>query len=229
LAGLLLTGCGGSQPTTRAPDTPPTPISVTKEHPGGDASNPEKAAIERLLREPWGFRRDRWGTLRIPLADWRHWRRVKIFGQPTRATFRYGDEHYALDTVWYQKTEGANDPEACLERFMAYAVPLAESYAVKIGESSLLRVTQQVRDETRPMVVKLIDGRIDAVVATDDYVGAIAVYQSWPGTCLVQGFAVLSTNHRDIALKVRDRWVAEAAPQLLWDAKVQAAPEPKAR
>src|SRR5262245_56181587 len=86
----LLVACGGAQPNGKPLDAPPTPRSVTRANPGGDAADPERAALERLMREPWGYRKDRWSTLRIPLADWKHWRRVKIFGHPTRATFRYG-------------------------------------------------------------------------------------------------------------------------------------------
>jgi hypothetical protein len=40
---------------------------------------------------------------------------------------------------------------------------------------------------------------------------------------------VVSTNHRDLALKVRDRWVREAAPGMQWEKRIKEKPEPEAR
>src|SRR6185436_17044456 len=93
----------------RPPGAPPTPSTVTSSHPGGDAADAEAAALERLVTEGWGTHRDRWKTLKVPLADRKHWKRVRLWGQPTRATYRYGDEHYAVTTIWYQPIEGKND------------------------------------------------------------------------------------------------------------------------
>ena len=75
------------------------------------------------------------------------------------------------------------------------------------------------------MIVELLDGRLDSILGRDDYVGAVAAYQSFPGTCLVEGFAVVATNHRELAVKVRDRWVAEGAAKLGWNSFVKEAPE----
>ena len=60
------------------------------------------------------------------------------------------------------------------------------------------------------------------------YVG-IAVYDSWPGTCLVQAIAVKSTHHADVARRVRDRWLTEGAPGLRWEKALTAAPTTEAR
>jgi hypothetical protein len=79
------------------------------------------------------------------------------------------------------------------------------------------------------MVVKLYEGSIDSVLASDEYVGGLAAYESWPGTCLVQGFAVVATHHKDLAIKVRDRWVEDAASRLVWRAEVHDAPTFDAR
>jgi hypothetical protein len=228
LLALAVAGCGGAPPS-RPPGLPPTPESVTRANPGGDAADPLRAALERLAEEPWGHRRDRFNTLKVPLADWKQWRRVRIWNHPTRATYRYGDDHYAVATVLYTEIAGRDDPDACLAAFWEKNLPLADAYGVRLGETQLLRTTQDVDGETRPMLVKLVDGSIEAVFASDDYVGAVAVYQSWPGTCLVHAFAVKSGDHRDIALKVRERWVSEGAPRLRWLKQVTDAPETKAR
>src|SRR4051812_4145934 len=143
----LLGGCGTTAPT-RPPGVSPTPVTVTKSNPGGDAADPELAALERLAAEPWGSRRDHWNTLKVPLLDWKNWRRVTFWGHPLRAAYRYGDEHYAITTVWYSAVEGPNDPDACLARFLEYAVPIARSFHVKLGEPLLTRGKQRIRGES---------------------------------------------------------------------------------
>ncbi|MCC6558075.1 MAG: hypothetical protein IT372_34440 [Polyangiaceae bacterium] len=227
-ASLAAAACGGASPS-QPPGKPPTPRSVTRANPGGDAADPEQAALQRLLDEPWGRRRDRFGTLSVPLADWKKWRRVRIWTQPTRATYRYGDNHYAVATVLYTPIKGRNDPDTCLADFWQKAAPQADAYGVRLGDAQLLRTIQDVDGETRPLVLKILDGSVDSVLASDDYVGAVAVYQSWPETCLVHAFAVKSTEHRDLALKIRDRWIKEGAPKLRWLPKVTAAPPTTAR
>lgn len=221
-------GCG-SAPPARPPGQPPTPETVTRDNPGGDAADPHLAALERLVKEPWGNRKDRFNTLRVPLVDWKKWRRVRIWSHPTRATYRYGDDHYAVATIVYERTTGRDDPDSCLDEFWKKNLPLADAYGVRIGDTQLLRTTQDVDGELRPLVVKLVDGSIESVFASDDYVGAVAVYQSWPGTCLIHALAIKAGEHRAIALKARDRWVNEGAPNVRWLKQVTEAPEPKAR
>lgn len=230
---LLALACCNNTPVPEVapqpppPEKPPTPASVTKNNPGGDATDPLKAALKRLLDEPFEAKRsDRWGTLRVPLADWKNWRRIKISGHPTRATFQYGDDHIAMLTLRYSPIEGPNDPERCLAEFVKYATPIADGYGIRLGQSKLVSLSQPFRGETRPVLVRLQEGGIDSIFVSDDYVGYVAAYQSWPGTCLVQGFAVVSTDHPDLATKVRDRWVTEAAAKLTWTRKVKQAPDP---
>ncbi len=219
VAAAALLGCEGALPK-QPPGVPPTPKSITRANPGGDAADPELAALERLVSEPWGVRKDRWQSLRVPVADWKNWRRVKLTGYPMRASFRYGDDHYAVGTVWYTPSEGPDDPQSCLDKFMRFAKPIAKLYEVKMGPATSFAATQVVSGDERPMVIQLVDGSIDSLLASDDYVGAIAAYQSWPGTCLIHAFAVVATEHREVATKIRDRWVAEGAPALTWEKKI---------
>jgi hypothetical protein len=228
-ASSLLAGACNSAVPSLPPGVPPTPASVTRKNPGGDAADPEQAALERLLNEPWGRHTDRYNTLQVPLADWKNWRRVRIWSHPTRATYRYGDNHFAIATVVYTKTSGPSDPDSCLEEFWAKNAPLADAYGVRLGASELLRTTQDLDGEVRPLVLKILEGSVDAMFSSDDYVGALAVYESWPGTCLVHGLAVKSTHHPDVARRVRDRWLDEGAPKLRWLPKVTAAPTTDAR
>lgn len=240
---LSVAGCG-SAPT--ATSSAPSAATVTKVSASAEAAagpsaapnvkpsdnhddEPEKTTLERLASTSWGFRRDFWNTLHVPLIDWKGWRRVRIWGHPTRATYRYGDDHRAMDTILYTAIDGANDPDTCLTKFMDYASTSAQAYGVRLGESQLVRTNQIINDVARPMIIKLLEGSVSSIIANDDYVGAIAVYQSFPGTCLVRGFAVVSTNHKDLALQIRDRWVREGAPGLRWEKQVKAAPKVEGR
>jgi hypothetical protein len=221
MALTALLGCAAPRPPPRPPGLPPTPRTITVENPGGDAADPEQAALERLDAAPWSPRRDRWGTIGIVLADARHWQRVKLWGYPTRAAFRFGDEHYGITAVWYQRTAGPDDPESCLRRFVEEARPAAEAYGVHAA------ATPPVRAGT--MVVEVIDATVDGVFDKKAYAGALAAYPSWPGTCLVQGFVVVAGQHPDLAARVRDRWVAEGAPRLFRNPALTEAPAPEAR
>ena len=231
LAALLLgaAACSTQTQSAQPAGAPPTPVTISQKNPGGDADDPEGAALTRLITEPWGFRRDFWNSLHIPLVDWKNWKRVKTLGYQTRATHRYGDSHYAVSTIWYTTIEGPNEPEACLAKFTDEAMPVAESFGVRVGDRERLRLQQTIGADVKPVVVEIMEGRLDGLFGHDDYVGAVAAYQSFPGTCLVQGFAVVSTNHRDLAIRVRDRWVTEGAKGLTWEKNVKEAPETLSR
>jgi hypothetical protein len=226
---VAATGCATQPVNVKPPGLPPTPKSVTNHNPGGDAADPELAALERLAAQPFGWRRDKFETLRVPLMDWKNWRRVTIFGNPSRAAFQYGDDHIGVIGIAYTPIEGENDPDRCLQKFLEKATPPAEAYGARIGETRILHVDQKIDGERRPMAIKLIDGAVESLLDSNDYLAAVAAYQSWPGTCLIQAFAVMSTNHRDVAMKIRDRWVAEGAPGIRWEKALTEAPPTVAR
>ena len=143
-------GCSASTPPPRPAGLPPTPATVTVENPGGDAFDPELAALDRLAREPWSTRRDRDNTLLIPLADARHWQRVRLWGYPTRAAFRFGDDHYGIVAVWYRPTTGKSDPESCLAELVAEARPIAEGYGARVVATRVVHTTQRAPIGRRP-------------------------------------------------------------------------------
>lgn len=207
----------------------PTPQAVTSADPVGDPNDPEFAALDRLAKEPWGFRRDFWNTLHVPLVDWQKWQRTRIIANPTRASFRYGKEHHAMATIFYTPMEGANDPEACLAKFLDYASPFADAYGIQVTSRERMRTTQSIGAEVLPISIELLSGRLDSLMGRNDYLGAVAAYQSFPGTCLVQGFAVVATHYPTLAKQIRDRWVTEGAPKLVWEKHVKEAPETLAR
>lgn len=226
---LALVGCRPA--AARAPDAParpPTPASVTRDNPGGDAEDPERAAFERLLAEPWGQRPDWRSTLLVPLADASHWATVLVPGHPTRVNFAYGDDRYAMTTVWYTPAGGPDDPETCLDRFLLYAADVAAKSAVNVGPHERIR-TPLAGPNAGSTPVELLEGSGAALLLRDDYIAAVAARPSWPGTCLVIGLAVVATDHRVLADKVRRRWVAEGASRLAWRPEVREAPKPTAK
>jgi len=226
---FVATACAKPAAPTQPAGAPPTPKTVTAANPGGDANDPEFAALDRLAKEQWGFQRDFWNTLHIPLVDWKNWQRTRITGNPTRASFRYGKQHYAVATIWYTPIEGANDPEACMAKFIDYASPAADAYGIQVMSRERLRMTQSVGADVLPISVELLAGRLDSLIGRNDYLGAIIAYQSFPGTCLVEGFAVVATHHPTLAKQIRDRWVSEGATRLVWEKHVKEAPEPLSR
>lgn len=222
-------GCATNPTVVQPPGTPPTPTSVTLKNPGGDAADPELAALERLAKMPFGWKQDRFNTLRVPLIDWSHWQRVKIFGQPSRAAYQYGEDHIAVIGLFYTPIAGENDPDRCLQKFLEKAGPPAEAYGVRLGASHVVHLDQKIDGERRPMVIKVIDGAVESLMNSNDYAGAVASFQSWPGTCLIEAFAVVATHHRELARKVRDRWVADGAAGIRWEKALTAAPSTEAR
>jgi hypothetical protein len=239
LSGLAL-GCSAPTLPRRPVGLPPTPQTVTVRNPGGDAADPEWAALERLAGEPWGSRRDRFNSLIIPLVDARHWQRVKLWGYPSRAAFRFGDDHHGVLAVWYRPTTEATDPESCLARFVAEARPAAELYGARILESHLVHTVQRAGlaglaglasgapprpQSSQAMVVQVIDAEVAGFFGADkEWAGALAAYPSWPGTCLIQGFVVAATKHKALAGRIRDRWVTEGATALAWHPRLSEAP-----
>jgi hypothetical protein len=221
LSGAML-GCSASVPP-KPVGLPPTPQTVTVANPGGDASDPEWAALDRLAREPWASRRDRTGTLFVPLVDARHWTRVRLWGYPTRASFRYGDDHYGIVSIWYKPSKEP-DPESCLAAFVNEARPVAEAFGARVLGSRLMHLEQRMGRSHRPMVVQVIDAEVPGLLSDRSYAGALASYRSWPGTCLIQGFVVSASNHRELAGRIRDRWVAEGASRLAWQSRLLEAP-----
>ncbi|MEM9694569.1 MAG: hypothetical protein AAGA56_18615, partial [Myxococcota bacterium] len=129
----LLAGCATkahiSSPAARRPSSVDT---VTRENPAGDASSPVDAALTRLLEEPMGYKRDRFGSLFAYFSDVPHWKRVKYWGYPTRAGFRYGKDAYAAAIVLYFEQED-DSPQACLDTFARRSMTSADLFDVQIS------------------------------------------------------------------------------------------------
>ncbi len=134
LLSAIVCGCAHTPrlPSTTAERTP-TPGTISRDHPAGDAEAPVDAALTRLLERPLGFKRDRFRTLNVRLPDWENWKRVRFWGHPMRAAYRYGKKGYAIAVLSYSDAEGDDSPRACLERFVQDAARTAESFDVELG------------------------------------------------------------------------------------------------
>jgi hypothetical protein len=211
-------------PPEDKPVVMPTPGSVSFAEPGGDAPDKEAAALSRLadpnnvdISVRWGWRGDKGDTVMMRFLDAKQWRRGVIFGTPTRMTYRYGEPAYAVELLVYEPSEGPSDPRTCLEQFLRFADDVAVAYAIDYKVSPIDDQSQTVDGVKKPIAVALLQGHSSFPLFTNDYTGAVVAYQSFPGTCLVQGFAAVATRHPDIAKRARDTWIVQAAPQLHWN------------
>ena len=242
---LLPVSCAQQQPADApARSAMPTPTTVTRDNPGGDAPDPFKAALIRLLSQPFGTKTDKPKTLRARFPDWRNWRRIRYIGYPSRAGFRYGDDHYAVGIIIFRPAKKGDTPETCLRRYLKEAKTLASDYSLQPGtprwetgvhnpRSLVLGLAtpphrhRQLPSQhrvRREMPIVRVDGTFVTVANQDRYLAAFASYNTWPGTCLVQGFAVEAGDHEDLAAAVIDRWVREGAGYLIWTRKLQEVP-----
>jgi hypothetical protein len=199
------TGCGSS-PQRQPPGLPPTPASISVAEPGGDAFDPSGAALERLLEARWGRRGDKDNQLRVPLLDWRHWKRVRYWGVEHFLGFRYGDEHHALAISIVLDEADPSDSGACLRRFEAWARPQLRGFEFELEPA----VTRESSWKGKPLVVRATDGYVDFALKRHEFSAAWASYAAYPDACLVYAIAVPWGDHPELARKVRDRFFEEA-------------------
>lgn len=213
MAAVLTMGC--SSIPRQPPGAPPAPETITRSEPGGDAHDPHLAALLRLVNEPWGFRRDRQDALRIPMPDYENWRRVRFFGVPSFAAFRYGDAHHAVIGVWVRPAEdGENDDlAACLDRFESWGEPMARRFRLKTTRP----MTSQARWDRGDVLIRSVEARIDSLLSKKSFAAAFAAYRIWPDTCTVLGVAMASGDAEEEARKARDRYVQEGFARMMRD------------
>ena len=383
MAGMA--GCTSREPPSTPAQRTPTKDSITRDNPGGDAHSPIDAALERLLNSKIGYKEDKFETLNVHVADWKNWKRIRFFGYPTRAGFRYGkDPTYAASVILYSEAED-DSPASCVEAVRKKAHAVADVFDVEVGpmsremhkhkrgveavnwpkweqewrrkEEARIAKIKRVRKErlkkrkariekmrkraaaraaerraaankkknqapdedpsrtskasdkpgadpaataadeakakqeeaqrraklaaakrrmammrnmklrslspkklrearakaraknkarmaklmkVRPapvppklpkgdMPVILTSGQFETIIEQDEYLGAIVAYESWPGTCLIQGFAVKIGTDRALADKVRRRWLTDIAPRLRWKPELREQPPVKNR
>jgi len=189
------------------PPRPPTPATVTQAQPGGDAEDPHRAALERLLASPWGARNDKGDQIHAPLPDWENWRRVRYFGFDHLAGFRYGKAYHAASVARVQELPPGTvaRSETCLRAVEAWVRPQLQGFEVKLGpiDSKLTRWRDQALE------IHTVDGWVSWGVGSADFSAAWTAYPAYPNACLVFGIAVPWRDQKELAIRVRDRFVSE--------------------
>jgi hypothetical protein len=217
---LTLSACGAAPPVNSKPQAPPSPASITRAEPGGDAADPQAAALTRLLERPWGTRNDKDDQLLVALPDSENWKRVRYFGVEHFVGFRYGNDHHALAAVFVQEAKDvANLTSAeCLKRFEAWGRPKVETFDVDFQPFGV----KHARYRDRPRVALTMDGSVLLGFSRPEFSAAWTAYTVYPGACLISTVAVPWRKHPDLARAVRDRFVSEGFAQL--EPKTETAP-----
>jgi hypothetical protein len=213
VVGVLLAACSGApQPPKQPPGHAPTATTITTREPGGDASDPHGAALERLLAAPWGARNDKGDQLWAPTPDWGNWTRVRYFGFQHFTGFRYGDDHHMLAVVFVQDVpEGTPmKSETCMRRFESWGFPQTQGLDVKFGTF----VPHFSKWRKEPLEIHAVDGHLNFAFTSADFSAAWAAYPAYPNACLIYAVAVPWREHRDLAQKLRDRFVNEGFPMM---------------
>ena len=196
------------------PGVPPTPKTITREEPGGDAHDPHQAALQRLAEESWGWRNDKKDEFHFPLTDWKNWRRVRFWGVPTFLGFRYGDKHRAIAGMWLKRVrpEDAATPDGCMTRFEQWGMPLADAFSTKVKDVVEMRQTWKTPDD---VVVRTLEADVRTLLSHRRYFGTVGATLPWPDVCAVYGFAFEIDDQEPIARKARDRYALEGFKQLV--------------
>jgi len=206
-----LLGC--SHTVRQPPGLPPTPKTITREDPGGDAFDPRRAALTRLAVEEWGWRNDKRDVVHFPLTDWKNWRRVRYWGVPTFVGFRYGDDHRAVAALWVRKVQeqDAATAEQCMKRFEDWAMPLVEGYGGHVVRTSDSYVSWRGDGD---LLVRSVDAEIKSLFAHQTWYGAIGAAVGWPTVCVVYGYGFRAEDAEQEAARARDRYVKEGFQRL---------------
>jgi hypothetical protein len=207
----LASACGSSTPT-RPPGAPPTPATVTMDHPGGDARDPHEAALLRQVTEAWGFQEDKDGQLRIPLVDSKNYERVRYWTIEHFVGFKYGSDFHTLNSVFVLDVPAGAplDSESCLKRAEQWAHPQIQNFQIKLADQQMM----QSRWHDTPIFVISTDGYLDFGLERRRFSAAYAAYPAYSDACLVFGFAVPWREHEALAKQTRDRWIKEGVPRI---------------
>ena len=194
------------------PGAPPTRSSITVEDPGGDAADPEAAALTRQLRLPMGWAEDKDGELRVPMPDPANYKRVRYWAIEHFTGFRYGSDYHVMNVVLVQDlpADETHDSETCLRRAEKWGHPTLRTFEVKLGQAESAETTWQKQE----VHVRSVDGYLDFGGERRRFSAAYAAYAAYPDACLVFGMAVPWGQHEDLAKQVRDRWVKDAVPRI---------------
>lgn len=210
LAALAVAACGGpAAPPKQPPGVPPTPATITRSAPGGDAADPHAAALERLLGESFGPRSDRDDQLIVALPDHENWKRVRYWGVEHFLGFRYGEDHHAMLVVFVRDTEEERPTsERCIREFEAWGRPQIKAYDVKFQPFR----AQHGKFFDKSLVGIAVDGTVNLGFSRTEFSAGWAAYAYYPHACMVMALAVPWRDSPELARRVRDRFLTEGFP-----------------
>jgi hypothetical protein len=190
----------------------PSPDSVEQDEPGGDAPDPHAAALARLLTQGFGWASDKDDQVRIQLPDPGTWKRVRYRGFEHLTGFRYGEDHHAISVVIVHDTRQGRAPTS--ESCMRYAETLARPRAHALSVETQPIVETQFLWRGKPLLVHSVDGEFPFGFRRISFAAAWVAYPAYESACLYQAFGVKYEGHPELARKLRDRWVMQAATQV---------------
>ena len=190
----------------------PSPPSVEIEEPGGDAPDTHAAALARLMISPFGWASDKDDQVRIQLPDPGLWKRVRYRGFEHLTGFRYGEDHHAISVVIVHDTRQGRAPTS--ESCMRYAETLARPRAQSMSVETQSIVETRVQWRGKPLLVHSVDGEFPFGFRRVSFSAAWVAYPAYESACLYQAFGVQYEGHPELARRLRDRWVTQAATQI---------------
>jgi len=190
----------------------PSPESVTLEEPGGDAPDAHAASLAKMLEAPFGWVGDKDGQVRIMLPDSGQWKRVRYHGFEHLTGFRYGMNHHAIAVVLVADTRQGRAPtsESCMRHAETLARPRARELAVET--QAIIETKLEWRGKS--LIMHSTDGQFPFGFRRVEFSSAWVAYPAYESSCLYQVFAAQYEGHPDLARKLRDRWMKEAATQV---------------
>lgn len=169
-------------------------------------------ALQRQLEEPWQRRADKDEQLLVPLADAENWKRVRFWLIDHFTGFRYGEDFDALNVVFIHDVEPGTKltPELCMKQAERWARPQLRAFDVHMGP--IRSRSARWRDIDIP--VRVADAVVDYGFGPAQFSAGWAAYPAYADACLVFAFAVPWGEHRELATRVRDRWIEEGVKRI---------------
>ena len=95
-----------------------------------------------------------------------------------------------------------------MRSFEAWGLPQTHPFDVKFSpfETNLGKWQGKILES------RSVDGRLNLGFTSSEFSGAWAAYPAYADGCLVLAVAVPWREHKDLAQKLRDRWVSEGFP-----------------
>lgn len=204
----------GSAAATREsqPQPPPTAATLAAFQGEPAESRDHPGLLQRQLAAGWGWRNDKDDQVRVPLLDWRGWKRVRYWGVEHLTGFRYGKE-FAVATLAVPIELPAETPvetRVCMAAFEERARRQVRRYDVTLGPMHSRRGSWR----EQPLLIKWVDGKVDSGFRRRQFSAAWAAYPAYDHACLVYAVAVQWETHGGLAKALLARWVDQGFSQM---------------